>query len=93
MVVRHTTKEISILLKKAVLDTKNGLGDMQLEIQPGVLERLAKRADGDARRALGLLEAISKLAGQEGTLSSEKAERALGTQVWLYDRSQEEHLL
>ena len=88
---RLEPKEISNLLKKAVLDTKNGLGDMQLKIQPGVLERLAKRADGDARRALGLLEATSKLAGQEGTLSSEQAERALGTQVWLYDRSQEEH--
>lgn len=88
---RLENAEICELLQKAALNVEKGLGKMELEIEPGVLKGLAGRADGDARRALGLLEAAAKLAGNKGTISSEVAGRAVGTRVWLYDRDREEH--
>ena len=48
--------ELQAILEAAVADKKNGFGTLNLQIAEGVLEQLAKAADGDARRALNWLE-------------------------------------
>jgi putative ATPase len=79
------------LLERALSDRERGLGDLKLEVEAGVLEGLADAADGDGRRALGLLEAAAELARKDGRLSEKWAEQAVGAKVWLYDRDREEH--
>ena len=57
--------EIRTLLERALRDER-GLGSLHLEIATTLLDELAAAADGDARRALNLLETASDLAVPEG---------------------------
>ena len=54
--------ELQELLAQALADPQRGLGGQGLTAEPGVLEMLAVAADGDARRALGMLELAAGLA-------------------------------
>jgi len=54
------------LIERALADRERGLGDSGLGIEPEALELLAQAGDGDARRALGMLELASGLAGAAG---------------------------
>ena len=62
-----TTAEISGLVARALADTERGLGASKLQAAPGALELLADAADGDARRALNLLEVAADLATDAAT--------------------------
>jgi putative ATPase len=53
------------ILDAALADTEHGLGDRKLSISDTLLERLAIAADGDARRALNLLEIAADLAEEQ----------------------------
>jgi putative ATPase len=55
--------DIVALLKKALTDDQRGLGKEQLEASTDALELMARAADGDARRALGMLELAAGLLG------------------------------
>ncbi len=57
-----TADDLSSLIHRALLDQERGLGERGLEITESALERLVAVADGDARRALTLLEVASDLA-------------------------------
>jgi len=57
--------EMQRLLKRALTDTENGLGDRSVEVDDAVLELIAMQADGDARRALNFLEIAVDLAVEE----------------------------
>jgi putative ATPase len=50
------------LLERALADPVRGLGGEGLRVQDGVLKVFAEAADGDARRALNLLEIAAELA-------------------------------
>ncbi|MDX2455990.1 MAG: replication-associated recombination protein A [Gammaproteobacteria bacterium] len=50
------------IIDTALSDVGNGLGEYRLEIPDELRDRLAQAADGDARRALNLLEIASDLA-------------------------------
>ena len=54
--------EIRGLIDRALSDEEHGLGVRKLIIADGLLDKLAIAADGDARRALNLLEIASDLA-------------------------------
>ncbi len=56
--------DIAGVLRRAVQDRENGLGELSLQVEDGVLETLAAAADGDARRALNWLEIAADLAGE-----------------------------
>ena len=58
--------EILLALKRALQDQERGLGGRSLVIAPELLQRIAEVADGDARRALNLLEIASDLAEKVG---------------------------
>ena len=83
--------DVRRILEAALADRDRGLGVMELEVDPAVLEGLATEADGDARRALGALEAAARLAGPGGTLSAEIAREALQHRFAVYDKGGEEH--
>jgi len=62
------TAELEGLLARALADTERGLGASGLRAEPGVLALLAEAADGDARRALKLLEVAADLASAAGNI-------------------------
>jgi len=57
-----TVEEILAVLERALHDPERGLGDRPLAVAPDLRRRIAEAADGDARRALNLLEIAADLA-------------------------------
>ena len=57
-----TPENITTILQSALSDDVKGLGKKALNIAPAALEQLVSVADGDARRALNLLEISADLA-------------------------------
>jgi len=57
-----TAGDMAGIIRRALADAGRGLGDLGLELEPAALDQLAAVADGDARRALNLLEIASDLA-------------------------------
>ena len=58
--------ELRSIIDAALNDREHGLGGYELEFEPQLRDRLAQAADGDARRALNLLEIVSDLAEEAG---------------------------
>ncbi|MCL4315681.1 MAG: replication-associated recombination protein A [Gammaproteobacteria bacterium] len=54
--------EIRLVIDRALSDAEHGLGKLRLDMSEALRERLALAADGDARRALNLLEIAADLA-------------------------------
>ncbi len=54
-------ERIAEILGQALMDRERGLGEQGLELTPELRSRLARAADGDARRALNLLELAADL--------------------------------
>jgi putative ATPase len=79
----------SILL--GALHHENGLEGMGIELEDDALDFLSRVADGDARRALGVLEAAARMVGEGGTVDVESAKRALQHRFAAYDKGGEEH--
>jgi putative ATPase len=63
--------DIGEVIDRALADAERGLGRRGLGIDPEARRLLAAAADGDARRALNLLEIAGDLVEDGGTLSSE----------------------
>ncbi len=51
-----TTKDIELLLQRALVDRERGLGNFSVQMRDDALSFLAEMSDGDARRALNALE-------------------------------------
>jgi putative ATPase len=60
-------EDLLTLLHSALSDAERGLGAQRLEAEPAALDLLARAADGDARRALNMLELAASLAEAAGT--------------------------
>jgi len=63
-----TTGDIGAVVDRALLDTERGLGGMHLEIDDDAREIITREADGDARRALTVLEASADHVGEGGRI-------------------------
>jgi putative ATPase len=69
---RLSTEELTDILRRAIADSERGLGQQRLRVEPAHLEILAEAADGDARRALTLLELAADLtADHDGRLDED----------------------
>ena len=79
------------LLRDTIADGERGLGEAGIEAPPEVLKRIAEAADGDARRALGILERTAEIAGPGGTLTVEAVETAIQRRFAVYDKSGDQH--
>ncbi|HBN27062.1 MAG TPA: AAA family ATPase [Desulfobacteraceae bacterium] len=84
-------EDIMILLKKAVLDKKRGLGNMEVNIEDDALKLLADIADGDARRGLNGLESAAFMAEKTETITVHIIESAMQKKGLKYDKEGEEH--
>lgn len=84
--------ELVALMRRALVDGERGLGRPDVEVEDSLLAAIAHTAGGDARRALGALEAVVDLLppGQVA-LTRALASDALGGQPLRYDKDGEEH--
>jgi putative ATPase len=78
--------DIVALLQRALADVERGLGGQALQVTGAGLTQLARAADGDARRALNLLEASASLASAGGVIDEECIARACSGGVRRFDR-------
>ncbi len=83
--------ELVSILGLALSDKERGLGKEELRWEEGVLPFLARESDGDARRALGILEGAASLAGKGGELTPDLVKEAAQLRFAVYDKSGEEH--
>ncbi len=82
--------EIATLLHRAATDQERGLGG--LAIDEDAITALAESADGDARRALGMLDtAAAAHDSADGSLSLDAVRETIGARTLRYDRDREEH--
>jgi putative ATPase len=81
--------ELVAILARARDDAERGLGGRARIAEPE-LRWIARAADGDARRALNLLEAAAELAG-ERAIDVAVLQEALQKKTLLYDKSGEQH--
>lgn len=82
------------LVDRALADSERGLGGRGLSLAPEGRALLVSEADGDARRALTVLEAAAVLAGGSAPpapLSAALIAEALQTRWPHYDKSGEQH--
>jgi putative ATPase len=86
-----STEDIELLVQRAVEDPERGLGGMQLVVEPDALRMMSSEADGDARRALTVLEAAAAHVGARGTVTVEVAKEAMQRRFARYDKAGEEH--
>ncbi|MFC1661950.1 replication-associated recombination protein A [Gemmatimonadota bacterium] len=86
-----SSEEMEAVLRAALLDEDRGLASLGLVVEEEVLAFIARESDGDARRALGVLEGGAQLVGPEGTLTVETAREAAQRRFAVYDKGGEEH--
>ena len=82
--------DVERVIRGALADTERGLGDLALRADDEAVSLLAEQADGDARRALGALEAAAEHVGPGGTITTDVIREALQRRFARYDKGGEE---
>jgi putative ATPase len=85
--------ELIVLLERALHDAERGLGALGLRASAEVLGQIAQGADGDARRALDVLEAAARFTAERrgAQISAEMVKEALAHGTLIHDKSGEGH--
>lgn len=83
--------DLAALLRRALSDAQRGLGEFDLVVDDDAIEWLAREADGDARRALNVLEAGAAFVGKGGKVTVDVLREAMQLRAARYDKSGEEH--
>jgi putative ATPase len=83
--------DIERLIHRAIADAERGVGASRLRVDPEAVALMAAEADGDARRALTVLEAAAAHVGSEGHITTEVAREAMQKRFARYDKAGEEH--
>src|SRR4051812_29044434 len=85
-----TAEDILVVLRRALSDAERGLAAQQLSVDDAALQLIAEQADGDARRALTILEAAAQHAGTGGQIDEAAARDALQLRFARFDKGGEE---
>ncbi|MCS7227744.1 MAG: replication-associated recombination protein A [Endomicrobia bacterium] len=88
-----TDEEVKIILKRAIEDKQKGLGEYMLSVEETVLEYIIKYADGDARKALNILDIISSyvIAKGERQIVLDLVKQYIPEVSFKYDKSSDYH--
>jgi putative ATPase len=82
--------DLELLLRRALADPR-GLATLELSVDEDAFAFLREQADGDARRALGALEAAALAVGLGGIITAPVAAEALQRRTARHDKGGEEH--
>jgi putative ATPase len=80
---------LALLVRRAAADPR-GLGG-RASLGDDAISAIAHAADGDARRALGILETAAAIAGSGSAVTLDTVREAVGRRTLLHDRDREEH--
>jgi putative ATPase len=88
-------EEIQTILRRALQDTKKGLGRFRVRLAQEALDHMITVCDGDVRKALNALEVavVSTPPGEDGVIevSLDAAEDSIQKKAILYDRDGDAH--
>lgn len=82
---------ITKVLKQALSDSKNGLGDRQCQVENSVLEKITLFCDGDLRRALNALETLVMSQTEGATITENELKVFANERQIRYDANEDEH--
>ena len=85
-----TPDDVRAVIARALSDAERGLADRDLEVDQDAIDLISTEADGDARRALTVLEAAADHVGRGGHVTVEVARDALQLRFAKYDKGGEE---
>jgi len=85
-----STEDIRNILEQTLSDDERGLGYCDISLTDEAAEFIADACDGDARRALNLLELSADLA-VDATIDLSDVQEAFQRKTLAYDKSGEEH--
>lgn len=87
-----TEADLRVLIERALTDATRGLGKRQLSITEDGIDYLSQVSDGDARKALTILETAA-IASNPGTtrLDRDDLRNAAGNRAFQYDATGDEH--
>ena len=88
---RLTNDSLKEIIKSALTNKKRGIGDKKITIADDVIEAIAAVTDGDARKALTLLELAADFVGDNGEITHENLKVVSQRSFSLYDKSGEAH--
>ena len=83
-------EDIGAVIDRALADGERGLGAMALTMDDDARAMLAGEADGDARRALTVLEAAADHVGSAGVITAQAVREAAQLRFARYDKGGEE---
>jgi putative ATPase len=86
-----SVEDVAVLVRRALTNEERGLGKMSLRLDDDTVTMIATEADGDARRALTVLEASATHVGPGGHITTQIARDALQKRFARYDKAGEEH--
>lgn len=87
LIKKLKNEEIEHIITQALNDNERGLGQRQLQISNDILQKLAAISDGDARRALNLLELMADLLPDKGSFTANILQQIVGYQLSGYDKN------
>jgi putative ATPase len=88
---RLNEEDLKKIIRRALHESERGIKALNIEIEDKALNFIAVAADGDARRALNLLEAAAQDVGAGGIITVEKAIEIHQKGALVYDKAGEEH--
>ncbi len=92
---RLSEEDLKTILERAIQDKERGLGKWQIECDEGIFELIIRLSDGDARRALNLLElAVMSLRSDPAQpihITHDIIKELSQRQQLTYDKTGEEH--
>ena len=86
--------DVVTIMRRALEDSERGLGALKIDAEPKLLEQIADWAEGDARRALNILEAAVALCPEvdgRRPLTDTAIKEAAQQRLLLFDKDREEH--
>jgi putative ATPase len=88
-------KDMVVILKRAIIDKKRGLGDQNIEVEQDALQFIIDISYGDARTALNNLESavyfVQPDKGNKRVVTKTAVALALNKKPLMYDKNGEEH--
>ncbi|KFZ37221.1 recombination factor protein RarA [Shewanella mangrovi] len=91
LIKRLSDDDISQIVKQALTDAERGLGEQQLQMPADVLKQLADTVEGDARRALNLLELMADMLPPQGVFTKEMLTQVSGEQLAGFDKNGDQY--
>ncbi len=88
---RLSEEALTSIVERALTDTDSGLARMGLKFGDDALRFIAAAADGDARRALVLVENSAEFVGQDGAITVDALKQIHQKSIAVYDKAAEEH--